>query len=129
MRANLGFWAKAGAPSRVLRWVAKGVDLPFSSRPATFHHSNPEWSPEETTYWRSELLPKLLTEGAIRPIPHPTPWVSASRLEPKRTGGFRHLVDLRPINEFIPVPKVKYETLATLPALARSGDGGISLDM
>jgi hypothetical protein len=59
----------------------------------------------------------------------PTPWVSASRLEPKRSGGFRHLVDLRPINQCLTVPRCKYETLAHLPFLARSGDGGVSLDM
>jgi hypothetical protein len=45
--------------------------------------------------------------------------VSASRLEPKTSGGFRHIVDLRPINVHLPVPKCKYETLAMLPFLSR----------
>lgn len=105
------------------------MDLPFSSKPPPFSNSNPEWTPDETIYWRDHLLPKLLQEGAIRPLTRPTQWVSSSRLEPKRSGGFRHLVDLRPINEFIQVPRVKYETLASLPALARSGDGGVCVDM
>lgn len=98
MRSKLGFWAKSGASKRLLSWVAHGVQLPFNSRPPPFHHHNPTWGVEETTYWRQILLPKLLAEGAVRPVEHPTPWVSASRLEPKRSGGYRHLVDLRPIN-------------------------------
>jgi hypothetical protein len=63
--------------------------------------------------------PKLLREGAVREVPGPTPWVSASRLEPKTSGGFRHIVDLRPINVHLPVPKCKYETLSLLPFLSR----------
>jgi hypothetical protein len=55
--------------------------------------------------------------------------VSSSRLEPKSSGGFRHLVDLRPINSHISVPKCKYETLGQLPFLARCDDGGVSVDM
>jgi hypothetical protein len=31
VRKALGFWAKAGAPPKILRWIAKGVDLPFHS--------------------------------------------------------------------------------------------------
>lgn len=129
VRRKLAFWAKAGAPTKILRWLAKGVDLPFQSEPPPFHHHNPTWEAEETEYWETHLLPKLIQEGAIRPVDSPTSWVSASRLEPKRSGGYRHLVDLRPINEHIGVPKCKYETLAQLPLLARSGDGGISVDM
>lgn len=61
----------------------------------------------------------MLKEGAIREIATPTSWVSASRLEPKTSGGYRHIVDLRPLNAHLPVPRVKYETLAMLPFLAR----------
>lgn len=95
------------------------MELPFTAAPPPHHHLNPEWTPEEEVYWRDTLLPKMLREGAIRPIPAPTPWVSSSRLEPKRSGGYRHLVDLRPINQLLWVPKCKYETLTSLPFLAR----------
>jgi hypothetical protein len=65
----------------------------------------------------------------VRKVARPSAWVSASRLEPKKSGGFRHLVDLRPINRHILVPKCKYETLSLLPSLSRWGDLGISVDM
>lgn len=129
MRRALPFWAKAGAPAKLLRWIAKGVDLPFQSAPPPHCNPNPTWEREELDYWRSCLLPKMLQEGAIRQVETPTPWVSASRLEPKRSGGYRHLVDLRPINDCLAVPRCKFETLQQLPFLARSGDGGISVDM
>ena len=61
----------------------------------------------------------MLKEGAVRPVPNPTPWVSASRLEPKTSGGYRHIVDLRPINAHLLVPKCKYDTLSLLPFLSR----------
>ena len=59
----------------------------------------------------------------------PTRYVSASRLEPKRSGGYRHIVDLRPLNCHLIVPRCKYETLASLPHLARTGDVAVALDM
>ena len=93
--------------------------MPLHSSPPPFHNTNPTWTAEEAAYWEKELLPKMLKEGAVRPVPNPTPWVSASRLEPKTSGGYRHIVDLRPINAHLPVPKCKYETLSLLPFLSR----------
>jgi hypothetical protein len=113
------FWAKTGAPPLILQWINKGVQLPLHSSPDPFHHTNPEWSPQEVQYWTQELLPKMLREGAIRPVEKPTNWVSASRLEPKSSGGYRHLVDLRPLNKHLAVPKCKFETLDLLPFLSR----------
>ena len=88
------------------------MELPFHSKPEEFHNSNPKWNPEELHFWDHNLLPKLLQEGAIQEISEPTRYVSSSRLEPKRSGGFRHIVDLRNLNKFLLVPKCKYETLA-----------------
>ena len=42
----------------------------------------------------------------------PTRYVASSRLEAKKSGGYRHIVDLRPLNAHLVVPKCKYETLA-----------------
>lgn len=38
-------------------------------------------------------------------------------------------MDLRPINECVTVPKCKYETLSSLPFLARQQDTGVTMDM
>ena len=50
-------------------------------------------------------------------------------LEPKRSGGFRHIVDLQPLNPFLTVPKVKFETFSLLPLLSKPGDAGVTVDM
>jgi hypothetical protein len=55
--------------------------------------------------------------------------VSSSRLEPKRSGGYRHLVDLRPVNSHITIPKCKYETISQLPYLAKPYDAAVTVDM
>lgn len=65
----------------------------------------------------------------MKAIPGPTRYVSASRLEPKRTGGYRHIVDLRTINNFLVVPRCKYESLGSLPFISRRNDFGVTFDM
>ena len=102
---------------------------PFSSQPLPFHQRNPRWSDAKLAYWNDQLLPKLLQEGAIRRLSHPTPYVSPSRLEAKASGGYRHVVDLRQLNKHVPVPRTKYETLGLLPQLSELDDVAISLDM
>jgi hypothetical protein len=119
VRHHSNFWAKTGASPLLLQWINKGITLPFRTTPPPFRNSNPVWSSEEVLYWETELLPKMLKEGAVREVAHPTPWVSSSRLEPKASGGYRHIVDLRPINAHLPVPKCKYETLDLVPFLSR----------
>ena len=75
------------------------------------------------------MKPRLLAAGAIRSVATPSAFVSATRLEPKRSGGFRHIVDLRPLNQYLNVPKVKFETLLLLPLLSKPGDAGVTVDM
>ena len=75
------------------------------------------------------LEPRLLAAGAIRSVASPSAFVSATRLEPKRSGGFRYIVDLRPLNQFLTIPKVKFETLSLLPLLSKPGDVGVTVDM
>ena len=75
------------------------------------------------------LEPRLLVAGAIWSVAMPSAFVSAMWLEPKRSGGFRHIVDLRPLNQFLTVPKVKFETLSLLPLLSKLGNAGITVDM
>ena len=50
-------------------------------------------------------------------------------MEPKKSGSYRHIVDLRPLNKNFTVPKVKYESLSLLPALALGGDKAIGVDL
>jgi hypothetical protein len=66
VQRSLRFWAKTGAPKTLLQWISTGVELPFEKEPNKFFNSNPHWSEEEIQFWRTQLLPKLLAEGAVR---------------------------------------------------------------
>lgn len=55
--------------------------------------------------------------------------MASSRLEPKKSGGYRHIVDLRPLNVHFDVPRVKFESLSLLPALSLAGDKAIGVDL
>lgn len=63
-----------------------------------FTRKNQDWSPVELAYWESELRPKLLREGAITPVAGPLRYSANSYLVAKRSGGYRHVINLRPIN-------------------------------
>lgn len=65
-RTQLHFWRKAGAPAKVLRWILHGVNLPFHTEPRPYAASSPPWAPQERRYWKEQLCPKLLKDGAIR---------------------------------------------------------------
>ena len=95
-----------------------------------FHLENPPWPPAHHQYWAQTLLPDLLASGAVTPLPGPTPFVSRTYLEPKSTPGeFRHIVDLRPINRYLVVPKCRFESISVLPDLHAPGEQSISFDL
>ena len=71
----------------------------------------------------------MLAAGAIHSVASPSAFVSATRLEPKHSGGFSHIVEIWPLNQFLTVPKVKFETLSLLPLLSKPGDAGVTVDM
>ena len=75
------------------------------------------------------LEPRLLAAGAIHSVTTPLAFVSATHLEPKWSGGFCHIVDLQPLNQFLTIPKVKAETLSFLPLLSKPGDARVMVDM
>ena len=72
---------------------------------------------------------RLLVAGAIRFVASPLAFVFATHLELKRSGGFRHIVDLQPLNQFLTIPKVKFETLPLILLLSKPGDAGVTVDM
>mgnify|MGYP003449446612 FL=1 len=116
-RLRLGFWRRAGASGQVLKWLREGVSLPFKQQPQEFSGRNPMWTARELEYWERELLPKLNKEGAVREVPTRPRYCAGSYLVAKRSGGYRHIVNLRPLNRFLCLPRIKYESLSVLKYL------------
>ena len=85
--------------------------------------------PHQARDLRSEI-DSLLTKRAIIPVPDsPSLLLSSVFLTPKRTGGYRMILNLKPLNTLIDAPRFRMESLsAILPQLSPS-DWAISLDL
>lgn len=55
--------------------------------------------------------------------------VNSAFFVPKKDGGLRLIIDLRPLNVYFPLSKVKYETLAFLRYVPMNVVSGLSLDL
>jgi hypothetical protein len=99
----------------VLDWIANGVNFPIKKRiPPFFHKSSTVLDDEEKAYWEGTLLPHYIATGAIIEIERPQhkdTFISNCHFEPKGSGGYRLVVDLRFINTFFEKCHLKYETL------------------
>ena len=112
----------------ILNWVANGYKLPFTGSVEPFNIPPLRYhSPEEVVALR-EIKEKLLTMGVIRRTTN-NKYVSRSRLEPKKDGGFRLIVDLRPLNKYLPQQPCKFETLSDAQFLLQHNDWMISADL
>lgn len=111
----------------MLRWIKYGYRLPFVEQLRPFHHAPLRFSPEEVQALE-EIKDKLLRLGAVEPTDDAT-FVSRSRLEPKKDGGYRLIVDLRHVNEHLVNQPCKFETLKDLKHIIQGNDWMISADL
>jgi hypothetical protein len=129
VRANAAEWQRSGASPVVMRWITEGVRVPFvHGPPAPFRlRSKIPRQPAEHAALVTER-DRLLSSGALVPaVSHD--FVSSCRLEPKASGGWRLVVDLRHLNSHCPPKPARYETLKSLSSLAVRGDVAFSYDL
>jgi len=121
-------WVDIGASSVVLDWITYGYRLPFISKMQPFNYT--PWLPETPEQQQAirDLKTRLFDIGAIQHTTDNT-FVSRSRLEAKKSGGFRLVVDLRQVNKHLETQACKYETLDLLPNLIRHDDWMVSFDL
>ncbi|CAH1242857.1 TNKS2 [Branchiostoma lanceolatum] len=71
----------------------------------------------------NEEVGVLLSKGAIREVPyHSTQFVSTLFTVPKKTGGLRPVINLKPLNRYLQVRRFKMEGLGVLKHLLQPGD-------
>ena len=70
-----------------------------------------------------------MANGALEELPSRPDHVCAAFMVPKHDGGWRLVVDLRPLNVYFPVCKVHYETLSWLSSSPRSVTSAASIDL
>jgi hypothetical protein len=127
VRERLNAWKEIGAGRTVLNWIKYGYRLPFVKRMEPFYHKPKPCSQLEYEALE-EIKAKLFSLGVVE-VTSDTSFVSRSRLEPKKDGGFRLIVDLRHVNDHLAVQSCKYETLGDLQLMIQRNDFMISCDL
>ena len=117
LRDSISFWQRIGASSHVLSWIQQGVPVEFTDGPPpAFRHKSAPLDASEAVWWAKEKL-RLSGTGAIEPAQHHT-HVSRAFLVPKKTGGYRVVVNLKPLNPFCVKHSCRYESLKVLQSIA-----------
>ena len=98
-------YERIGAPDCILDWVANGIKLKFLEKPAHFYYAN-RVKPEHTKFVDEQIL-HLLDVGAIRPckVGEKPYCVHALKCVPKKNKKLRLIIDCRPLNHYLEIPK------------------------
>lgn len=110
--------------------ISQGYKIPFSSPPplsATPITTN-SMSSKETGIIEQEIF-TLLTKKAIETASTVTGFSSRLFLVPKKTGDLRPVLNLKPLNQFIPERYFKMETITTVCSFINKNDFMTSIDL
>ena len=121
-------WERRGASPTVVRWLRYGVCPSFLAEPAPFDFGDLQISDPSEQLGCEELLQRYLRTGAIRKSSK-TAYVSKCFVIPKRSGGLRLIIDLRPLNRYCTQQPFKYHTLHTLQHALQPSDWMASFDL
>ena len=110
---------------------ARRLHHPVSlSSPSLFDADSPtELHPIVHPGYRSAAVKDLLSKGAIEPASCGPGFYSCLFVTPKVTGGWRPVIDLSFLNQFVRLSHFRMETAQSVLQCLRSGDWLISLDL
>ena len=134
-------WRSIGASRKVVRWFRKGYPLPFA--PDGREQAVRLMSPTSPAYLmvdyssdtvRQEALhckiEELLAKSAIEPLPDgQLAFFNRVFLVPKKTGGFRLILDVSKLNEFLVVDKFHMDTVQVIRSAVEEGMWAVSIDL
>lgn len=126
VRSSLSAWKAIGAPLTVRRWIRDGYRFPIVKRVLPFHRARPPQPCHARPL--AEMIQQLRDQGTVLETSQ-VDFVSHSRLEPKKDGTFRLIVDLRHINSHLKEASCRYETAGALANLLEKEDWMFSLDL
>ena len=128
VRACVDQWRQVGASSHVLSWINEGVPVEFNDGPPpAYCYKSIPLEGAESVWWEKEKL-RLQTAGAIETAQHKT-HVSRAFLVPKKTGGYRLVVNLKPLNPYCVSRSCRYESLKVLQSIATPDAYMFSMDL
>ena len=110
-----------------------GYVLPFAERPplarVPWKFEPPASEPKRSAF--QQAIQKLLAKGAIEPvIDHSSPgFYSRLFLVPKKDGGWRPVIDLSQLNEFLEIPHFRMETAEGIMKALQRKEWAVTLDL
>ena len=126
---NIECWRKINAPPKILRYIQEGVYIPFHSIPPVSEVENHNLHHEEKLFVNSKLN-EYLEKGYISQVSVKPICISAIGCAKKKgPEKFRLINDMRVVNQYINVPKVRYEDLSLLPDTVKRHDLYASIDL
>ena len=134
-------WQEIGASRRVCRWFRKGYALPFLPdcrdiaiswcsvvSPPFLIANYPASDPKAAAL--DSMLQDLLAKNAIRQLPQGAyAFFNRVFLIPKRTGGFRLILDVSKLNEFLRVSSFRMDTVQCIRLSVEQNMWGVSIDL
>ena len=105
------YWTKLTSDKNILQTVA-GMDIEFIDLPSQYFIPPEYKHTDEEMVFLSEEIEKLLCKKVIKEVDHISgEFVSNIFLREKRDGGFRMILNLKPLNKLVEYHKFKMETL------------------
>jgi hypothetical protein len=125
-------WEEMGSDQWTLRMLEEGYSPQFLDHPPPLT-TNP-WRYEICTHGNHAIVPhiqEMLDKGAIEMVQHPSsPGLFCHMFtRPKKTGGTRPIINLKPLNKHLDIPTFKMQTVEELKLQVRHHDWGASLDL
>ena len=127
-KLNPEAYRRINAPPHVVQWLSEGVSLPFVKRPNRIFHCNRINTAAKVKFMDSQVQ-KLLNEHTIRQVDQKPRCILAMQCVPKKGNKLRLVMDCRPINELMKVPKFSQEGITAAMDLVEKDDEMISLDL
>ena len=127
MGININVWRSIGASETVINWLTDGIKIDFLKTPEIFKFNNKQFNPKETVFIRSEIQ-RLLKANYIRTC-ESSDYISPLSCVPKKTGGYRLIVNLRHLNEHCVKASHKIEDIRTVTKIIKPNDYFTSIDL
>ena len=122
------FWEQMGASPWVLKILREGYSLPFVQQPPQVSFRNNKSALESSDFVTNEIY-SLLEQGCIREVRRSEAHVTSPLSVVHNSSKPRWILDLSYLNQFISVPKSKYEDIRCVRDLFEKGDYFFKFDI
>ena len=122
-------WEKLNVPPHISEWIKEGVYIPFKQPPQECDLPNHKLNKEEESFIDKKVNELLTNSYISKVIQKPVCVTPIGCVKKKSADKFRLINDMRIVNQYIDVPKVRYEDLSCLPDIVKENDWFGSVDL